>query len=63
MQFQKAVLEQQAQLAADVEKARLAADQANTAVVNQTMQVEAKRTAGRRMRGGRSLDSVSASLG
>jgi hypothetical protein len=42
MQFQKAVLEPQAQLAADVEKAQLAADQANTAVVNQTMQVEAK---------------------
>jgi hypothetical protein len=45
MQYQKAVLDQQAQLAqiaADVEKTELAADQANTAVVNQTMQVEAK---------------------
>ncbi|WP_121309273.1 hypothetical protein [Paraburkholderia sp. BL17N1] len=45
MQFQKAVLDQQAQfaqIAADVEKAELVADQANTAVVNQTMQVEAK---------------------
>jgi hypothetical protein len=45
LQFQKAVLDQQAQLAqiaADVEKAQLAADQANTAVVNQTLQVEAK---------------------
>jgi hypothetical protein len=42
MQFQKAVLEPQAQLAADVETAQLAADQANTAVVNQTMQVGAK---------------------
>ncbi|MFM0256114.1 3TM-type holin [Paraburkholderia sediminicola] len=45
LQFQKAVLDQQAQLAqiaADIEKAQLAADQANTAVVNQTMQVEAK---------------------
>ncbi|MFM0210462.1 3TM-type holin [Paraburkholderia sediminicola] len=45
LQFQKAVLDQQAQLAqiaADVEKAEIAADQANTAVVNQTIQVEAK---------------------
>jgi hypothetical protein len=45
MQYQKAVLDQQAQLvqiAADVEKAELAADEANTATVNQTMQVEAK---------------------
>lgn len=45
MQFQKAVLDNQAQLAqiaADVEKAELAADQANTATINQTMQVEAK---------------------
>ncbi len=33
---------QLAQIAADVEKAGLAADQANTATVNQTMQVEAK---------------------
>lgn len=42
LQFQKAVIEQQAQLAqivADVQKAELAADQANTAAVNQTMQV------------------------
>lgn len=39
------MIEQQAQLAqivADVQKAELAADQANTAAVNQTMQVEAK---------------------
>lgn len=45
LQFQKAVIEQQAQLAqivADVQKAELVADQANTAAVNQTMQVEAK---------------------
>ncbi|MBR7999256.1 3TM-type holin [Burkholderia vietnamiensis] len=45
MQFQKAVLEQQAQLAqiaADVTKAELAADAANTLAINQTMQVEAK---------------------
>ncbi|MGG1943191.1 hypothetical protein AB1286_33135 [Trinickia sp. NRRL B-1857] len=45
MQFQKAVLEQQAHLAeiaADVEKAELAADTANTAAINQTMQTEAK---------------------
>lgn len=45
MQFQKAVLDQQAHLAevsADVTKAELAADTANTQVVNQTMQVEAK---------------------
>lgn len=45
MQFQKAVLDQQAHLAevaADVEKAELAADQANTATINQTMQIEAK---------------------
>ncbi|HDR9062180.1 TPA: hypothetical protein QDB03_003815 [Burkholderia vietnamiensis] len=45
MQFQIAVLEQQAQLAqiaADVTKAELAADAANTLAINQTMQVEAK---------------------
>ena len=45
LQFQKAVIEQQAQLAqivADVQKSELAADQADTAAVNQTMQVEAK---------------------
>ena len=45
MQFQKAVLDQQshlAEVAADLEKAELAADQANTATINQTMQVEAK---------------------
>jgi hypothetical protein len=45
MQFQKAILDNQAQLqqiAADLEKAELAADQANTATINQTMQVEAK---------------------
>lgn len=45
MQFQKAVLEQQghmAEIAADVTKAELAADTANTQAVNQTMQVEAK---------------------
>lgn len=45
MQFQKAILDNQAQLAqiaADVEKAELAADQANTATINQTMQIEAK---------------------
>lgn len=44
-QFQKAVLDQQAHLAeiaGDVEKAQIAADQANTAAVNQTMQAEAK---------------------
>ncbi|NYS10347.1 putative spanin [Xanthomonas phage PBR31] len=44
-QFQKAVLDQQAHLAeiaADVTKAELAADTANTAAVNQTMQAEAK---------------------
>jgi len=44
-QFQKAVLDQQAHLAeiaADVEKQQIAADQANTAAVNQTMQAEAK---------------------
>jgi hypothetical protein len=45
MQFQKAVLDNQAQLAqiaAEAEKAELVADQANTATINQTMQVEAK---------------------
>jgi hypothetical protein len=45
MQFQKAVLDQQghlAEIAADVEKAELAADTANTAAINQTMQTEAK---------------------
>lgn len=45
MQFQKAVLDQQAQLAqiaADVEKAELAADTADAQAVNQTMQVEAR---------------------
>lgn len=45
LQFQKAVLDQQAQLAqiaADVTKAELAADTADTLAVNQTMQVEAK---------------------
>lgn len=45
LQFQKAVLDQQAHLAeiaADVTKAELAADTANTAAVNQTMQEEAK---------------------
>lgn len=45
LQFQKAVLDQQAHLAeiaADVTKAELAADQANTAAVNATMQTEAK---------------------
>lgn len=45
LQFQKAVLDQQAQLAqiaADVTKAELAADTADTQAVNQTMQVEAK---------------------
>ncbi|MFP3638104.1 hypothetical protein [Paraburkholderia sp. SIMBA_054] len=45
MQFQKAVLDQQAHLAevaADLQKAEIAADVSNTAVVNQTMQVEAK---------------------
>lgn len=45
LQFQKAVLEQQgqlAQIAADVTKAELAADTANTAAINQTMQAEAK---------------------
>lgn len=44
-QFQKAVLEQQAHLAeiaADVTKAELTADVANTASVNETMQAEAK---------------------
>lgn len=44
-QFQKAVLDQQAHLAeiaADVTKAELAADMANTASVNATMQAEAK---------------------
>lgn len=43
--FQKAMLEQQgqlAQIAADVTKAELAADTADTAAVNATMQVEAK---------------------
>lgn len=45
MQFQKAMLEQQgqlAQIAADVTRAELAADVANTSAINQTMQVEAK---------------------
>ncbi|MDN7814678.1 3TM-type holin [Burkholderia vietnamiensis] len=45
LQFQKAVLEQQAQLAqiaADVTKAELAADTANASAVNQTMQIEAR---------------------
>lgn len=45
IQFQKALLEQQgqlAQIAADVTKAELAADTADTAEVNQTMQIEAK---------------------
>ncbi|WP_175992360.1 3TM-type holin [Burkholderia vietnamiensis] len=45
MQFQTKVVESQvelAQIAADVEKAQLASDQANTAAINQTMQVEAK---------------------
>lgn len=45
LQFQKAVLDHQAQLAqiaADVTKAELAADAANASAVNQTMQVEAK---------------------
>lgn len=44
MQFQKAVLEQQgrmAEIAADVTKAELAADTADTQAVNQTMQAEA----------------------
>jgi hypothetical protein len=45
MQFQKAVLDQQAQLAqiaADVTKAELAADTADTQSVNATIQMEAK---------------------
>ncbi|UEP31623.1 MULTISPECIES: 3TM-type holin [unclassified Burkholderia] len=45
LQFQKAVLEQQgqlAQIAAEVAKAELVADTANTLAVNQTMQIEAK---------------------
>ncbi|HDR9003210.1 TPA: hypothetical protein QDA99_002794 [Burkholderia vietnamiensis] len=45
LQFQKAVLDQQAQLAqiaADVTKAELAADAANASAVNQTMQIEAR---------------------
>ncbi|HDR9100068.1 TPA: hypothetical protein QDB15_001094 [Burkholderia vietnamiensis] len=45
MQFQKAMLEQQgqlAQIAADVTRAELAADVSNTSAINQTMQVEAK---------------------
>lgn len=45
MQYQKAVLDNQsqlAQIAADVEKAELVADQANTSMINQTMQVEAR---------------------
>lgn len=44
-QYQKAVLDNQADLAkiaADVAIAELAADQANTAAINQTMQTEAK---------------------
>ncbi|MBD1412787.1 hypothetical protein NUJ30_08795 [Burkholderia contaminans] len=45
MQFQKAVMDKQVELAqidADVTKAALAADSANTLNVNQTMQVEAR---------------------
>jgi hypothetical protein len=45
LQFQQAVMAQQvtlAQIAADVEKAELAADTANMQTVNTTMQVEAK---------------------
>jgi len=45
LQFQKAVLDNQAQLAqiaADVTKAELSADTANTLAVNTTMQAEAK---------------------
>jgi hypothetical protein len=45
MQFQKAVLEQQVQLqqiALEQEKAELAADTANVAAINQTMQAESK---------------------
>lgn len=45
MQFQKAVLDSQgqlAQIAADVTKSELAADTADTQAVNQTMQAEAK---------------------
>ncbi|WP_293042284.1 hypothetical protein [Paraburkholderia sp.] len=45
MQFQTKVVESQvemAQIAADITKAELAADTADTAAVNQTMQVEAK---------------------
>ncbi len=45
LQFQKAVLEQQArlaQIAADVTKAELVADTANASAVNQTMQIEAR---------------------
>ncbi|KVD81935.1 hypothetical protein WS62_23555 [Burkholderia sp. ABCPW 14] len=45
MQFQTKIVESQvemAQIAADVTKAELAADTADTAAVNQTMQVEAK---------------------
>ncbi|MEZ7523999.1 hypothetical protein [Burkholderia vietnamiensis] len=45
MQFQKAMLDVQvemARIAADVTKAELAADTANTLAVNQTMQIEAK---------------------
>lgn len=45
LQFQKAVLEQQgqlAQIAADITKAELTADTANTMSINQTMQIEAK---------------------
>lgn len=44
MQFQKAILDNQAQLAqiaSDTEKAELAADTANTAAVNRTIQAEA----------------------
>ena len=47
-QFQKAVLDQQAHLAeiaADVTKAEIAADQANMAAVNSTMQAEATNSA------------------
>ncbi|MCP3709718.1 hypothetical protein M3I54_22505 [Paraburkholderia sp. CNPSo 3274] len=45
MQWQKAMIDSQTQLAqisGDVTKAELSADQANTAAVNQTMQTEAK---------------------
>lgn len=45
MQFQKAMMDTQVELAhidADVTKAELAADTANTSAINQTMQVEAR---------------------